>query len=117
MADPTPVRSGLPPRWLDAASNSPSTAVLIAIVFLSVPLVVAFKGLQPVQTKPAGSPVTGCEFSRPIRRGDTLASISSSFFDDPSYGWAILVATNLQNGAGGYKFVSAPLELPVGQKL
>jgi hypothetical protein len=101
-------------RRAPRADGPAVTTILIAIIFLCVPLTVGF-----VAKARSGEVMAGdmtCE-RRPIAPGDTLEGASMRAFGEPSYGWGILLATNMQPDLAPGAFIDNPRELPVGKSL
>lgn len=102
------------PNWLRAGGPAAST-VLISTIFLCVPVTVGFMAKGKASGVAAGG--SPCKPSHAIVAGDTLADVSTRYFGEPSYGWGILLATNMQSNLAPGAFIDKPRELPAGKSL
>jgi hypothetical protein len=102
------------PSFALRAGGPTVTTLLIATIFLCAPITVGFVAKGRSGEVAAGG--TTCE-SRSIGPGDTLEGVSMRAFGEPSYGWGILLATNMQPDLAPGAFIDKPRELPVGKSL
>ena len=91
--------------------------ILIATAVLLGPAKFALNQVTKQQSEPLAAGFPNCESSHKIRLHDTPASVSSLYFGDPGYSWAILVATNMKNGSPPFAFVANPVALKEGNRL
>jgi hypothetical protein len=102
---------------LEAALSSATATIVIALVFLVGLVDFVCKRVHLARSRHDTDVVPACDLRHKIKAGDTLASVSSQYFDDATYGWAILVATNLHAGSPPYGFVGTAARLPAGNSL
>src|SRR6185312_2997582 len=55
-----------------------------------------------------------CQATPVLKSTESLVSLSTAYFGEPSYQWSILLATNAHSGDPGYQFISNPYHLPTG---
>ncbi len=73
-------------------------------------------GLVPTFAQAGHHALAECREVVEVYPGTTLGRLADTFFGNVDYRFAILLATNARTGQG-FKFISNPNELPVGEKL
>jgi len=103
----------------DRSTDSPATSVLIALLFFGlyvlVPVQLAWSRMRGAAES---QPVTPrCVATHRAAAGDTIESVSRSYYGDPSYAWAIVLATNELSDSPPYGYVNSPFSLPLDAAL
>ena len=76
----------------------------------------AAPGLMAGQQSGPSSPIS-CHANLTTASGDSLFSISSAFFGDPQFDWAILLATNSHSAEPGFSYIADRDHLQPGTRI
>jgi hypothetical protein len=76
----------------------------------------AATGLMAGQQSGLSSPIS-CHANLTTASGDSLFSISSAFFGDPQFDWAILLATNSHSAEPGFSYIADRDHLQPGTRI
>lgn len=94
----------------------PFVSLVRSRLYLLVLFMCAAPGLMAGQQSGPSSPIA-CHANLTTASGDSLFGISSAFFGDPQFDWAILLATNSHFGEPGYSNIADRDHLPPGTRI
>src|SRR5579884_2072819 len=88
------------------------TVFLKLAVVVGIGFICGFLQAQRQPSAPSSDPI--CEFLPVMGSADSLPDLSERYFGEPSYQWAILLATNAHASEQGFRFIRDPNQLPAG---